>query len=452
MLSVVDKNGRPVRPLGAAEFEAMLAAFARAGATAAARTRGAGVVRTVQQQDRWFRCHCLGTEPAPILVPVVEHFIRRSPYHSDHADGCPFETGDVASAGYAKGVREPRPGDVFRLVGAAGPDDIVPFPDDDGGEAAGDAPWAGPRRGRRGVCKVYERNTLSQVLFKLLSDTLVQRVGRGPRGPADQWEAVYRAARGIPLGEDLPLSDVLHTDPGQLDLLVGCINARPRWPKGRRPHGVLMFTAARIEGEVIVAASGARVAVEGPIAVFGPGRGTTRIGPFIVAVLVASPDGYAPPGPVKAYAQPCWLAEDILPVDSSHERRTLDTLMRFRAWMAEHGYAVEITKPLYDRSRYYFGERDAEQVVKPDFEGTIHAVDGHKFIRSLVVETMGIDTEDYRAKKKRLKEILTSKPGQYLEHRAYDGAMQADNDRRFRQDLFEFGTRIMERQSRAGRR
>jgi len=44
MLSVVDRNGRPVRTLGAAEVEAMLAAFARPGATAKARTCGAEIV------------------------------------------------------------------------------------------------------------------------------------------------------------------------------------------------------------------------------------------------------------------------------------------------------------------------------------------------------------------------------------------------------------------------
>ena len=44
MLSVVDRTGRPVRALDAAEMEAMLAAFARPGATALARTRGADIV------------------------------------------------------------------------------------------------------------------------------------------------------------------------------------------------------------------------------------------------------------------------------------------------------------------------------------------------------------------------------------------------------------------------
>ena len=309
MLSLVDKNGSSVRQLGAAEFEAMLAAFGRAGATAKARTRGAGVVRQAQQRECWFRCDCLEAmqEPSPILVPVLERFIRRSPHHADHADACSFEMGDAASADYAKGLREPKPGDTFRLVGGIDPDDAAPSWDDDGSETTGDVRDAGARRGvHRGVRKTYERSKLSQLLFKLLSDAQVHRVGRGPRGRTDQWEAVYRAARGILLGDGLPLSDVLHTDPGQLDLLLGCISSRQRWPSRRRPHGVLVFTAARIEGEVIVAVSGARLAIEGPIAVFGPGRGDTRTGPFIVAVLVASPDGRRDPVPMKAFAQPCW--------------------------------------------------------------------------------------------------------------------------------------------------
>jgi len=369
MLSMVDRSGRPVRTLDAAEVEAMLAAFARPGATATARMRGADIVRKVQQRNCWFRCGCLdGTEPAPILVPVVESHIRRSPHHPDHADACPFEMGDIGSAAHARRLREPEPGEMFRLVGALRP---------------GDAAVAGARTGRRGVCKAYDRDKLSQLLFKLLSDTQMHRVGRGPRGPGEQWEAVYRAARGIPLGEGLLLSDVLHTDPGQFDLLLGCLRSRQRWPRMSRPHEVLVFVAARIEGDVIVAASGARLAVEGPVAVFGPGRGNTRTGPFIVAVLVASLDGRAPPVPMKAFAQPCWSAEDILPLDSARERETLNILVRFQAWMAEQGYAVGITKPLYDRAKHYFGDKDPDQVVKPDFEGTVHAVAGHRFLRSL---------------------------------------------------------------------
>jgi len=430
MLSVIDMNGRPVRMLDAAEMEAMLAAFARPGATATARTRGTDIVRKVQQRNCWFRCGCLdGTEPAPILVPVVESHIRRSPHHPDHADACPFEMGDVGSMAHARSLREPEAGEMFRLEGAIRP---------------GDAAAAGARTGSRGVCKAYDRDKLSQLLFKLLSDAQVHRVGRGPRGPGEQWEAVYRAARGIPLGDGLRLSKVLHTDPGQLEILLGCLGSRQCWPRMSRPHGVLVFVAARIEGDVIVAASGARLAVEGPVAVFGPGWGNVRTGPFIVAVLVASPDGRTPPLPMKAFAQPCWSGEDILPLDSGRERETLDILVRFQAWMAEQGYAVGITKPLYDRAKYYFGDKDPDQVVKPDFEGTVHAVAGHRFLRSFVAETMGFDTPEYRARKVRLKQILTGKPGCYLEHVAHGGAAQDGNDVQFRKDLLAFGKLVMQ--------
>ena len=177
---------------------------------------------------------------------------------------------------------------------------------------------------------------------------------------------------------------------------------------------------------------------------FGPGRGSTRNGPFIVAVLVASPDGRTPPVPMKAFAQPCWSAEDVLPLDSARERDTLDILIRFRAWMAEEGYAVGITKPLYDRAEYYFGDKEPDQVVKPDFEGTVHAAEGQRFLRTFVAETMGFDTDNYRANKARLKQILTGKPGYYLEHVAHGGAAQAGNDVRFHKDLLAFGRLVMQ--------
>jgi len=231
---------------------------------------------------------------------------------------------------------------------------------------------------------------------------------------------------------------VLYTDAGQLADLVGRVRLRARWPDGRRPHGVLVFTAERLEGDVIVAVSGTRLTVEGPIAVFGPGSGRVRTGPFVVAVLVASPDGRASMAPLKAYAHPCWSATDMLPVDSSHERRSLHRLVGFQAWMAAQGYVVEVTKPLHDRSRYFLGREEPDQLVKPDFEGKVFAADG-RFARSFCVEVMGLNSPTYRARKQRLKEILTRKPGRYLEHLAHDGIAQEDGDQQFRKELFEFG-------------
>ena len=118
--------------------------------------------------------------------------------------------------------------------------------------------------------------------------------------------------------------------------------------------------------------------------------------------------------------------------------------MRFQSWMAEQGYAVEVTKPLYDRAKHYFGNEEPDQAVKPDFEGTVHAVAGHRFLRTFVTATMGFDTPEYRARKARLQQILTRKPGCYLEHLAHGSAAQAGHDVRFRKDLFAFGKLVIQ--------
>jgi len=112
---------------------------------------------------------------------------------------------------------------------------------------------------------------------------------------------------------------------------------------------------------------------------------------------------------------------DILPVDSSHERRCLDILVRFQGWMAAEGCQVAITKPLHDRSSYYLVQDAGDAVIKPDFEGAIHAANG-SFLRSFAVEVMGYDHPEYRAAKARVKAAITSKPVHFLEHLAHDPA------------------------------
>ena len=387
-----------------------------------------------------------------MLVPVTETHIRRSPHHPEHADGCPFEMNAAEREGYAASLRELQPGECFQLARAIGQPGAAPVRDTGAGHDADVGADEDGEDAGRGVRTAHrQRSKLSQLLFKLLSDTRLHQVGRGLRGHADQQAALYKAARGVSLGGDLMLSGVLCTDPGQLDDLISQVRRRARWPKGRRPHGVLVFIAARIEAGVIVAVSGARLTVEGPaanaprfreIAVFGPGHGNNRTGPFVVAVLVASPDGRPPLVPLKAYAHPCWTDSDMLPVDSTNERRSLDILVRFAGWMGKQGYSVEITKPLHDRSRHYMGNEDADQVVKPDFEGKVFAADG-RFARSFVVEVMGLSHALYRAKKQRLKTILTRKPGRYLEHQAHDGIDPGVGDRQFIKDLEAFGRAIM---------
>lgn len=271
----------------------------------------------------------------------------------------------------------------------------------------------------------------------------MHRIDVGRLQEKEQLNEIYRAARGLSLGKGLALSEVLGTDPGQAIELVGRLQARRSWPRGRRPHGVLVLVADHLDGGTIIATSGAGITVQGPISVFGPGKGSQRSGPFVVAVLIASPDGHTSPLPLEAYVHPCWSAADLLPVDSTHERRCLDILVRFQGWMAAQGYAVEITKPFYDRSRYYVGQEAADLVVKPDFEGVIRS-DAGAFVRSFVVEVMGYDHGEYRVRKDRLKKVVLDKRVGYIEHLAHDEAASTRNDRKLVLDLAEFGKRSIE--------
>ncbi len=189
MLPIVDKEGRVPGPLSTGDGGAMLAAFASSGASAEARQRGADVVRTTQQRDCWFRCDCLGTEPVPVLVPVAETHIRRSPHHPDHAEGCPFEMTAAERESYAASLREPEAGDSFQLARAIGQPGRALVRDTGAGEGAGHA-GEGKGEGGQGAGRGMhnagrERTKMSQLLFKLLSDTRLHQVGRGPRGHAD---------------------------------------------------------------------------------------------------------------------------------------------------------------------------------------------------------------------------------------------------------------------------
>lgn len=87
---------------------------------------------------------------------------------------------------------------------------------------------------------------------------------------------------------------------------------------------------------------------------------------------------------------------------ASATARCLDILVSFQGCTAGQAYTVEIIKPLYDRSRHFLGRDEPGQIAKPDFEGKICAVDG-RFLRSLVIEVLGLDTPVYREKKRRLR-------------------------------------------------
>lgn len=60
------------------------------------------------------------------------------------------------------------------------------------------------------------------------------------------------------------------------------------------------------------------------------------------------------------------------------------------------------------------------------------------------LEVMGLSHALYRAKKQRLRIILTREPGRYLEHQAPDGIDRAEGDVQFRKDLRRFSKSVID--------
>lgn len=118
MLSVVNRNGRSVRTLDAAEIGGDVGGLRAAGRDRRGTHARCGHRAQGPAAELLVSLRLPGRDrTGPILIPVLEQHIRRSPHHPDHADACPFEMGDVGHTACARRLREPEAGDVFRLVG-----------------------------------------------------------------------------------------------------------------------------------------------------------------------------------------------------------------------------------------------------------------------------------------------------------------------------------------------
>lgn len=110
--------------------------------------------------------------------------------------------------------------------------------------------------------------------------------------------------------------------------LEGLIAAHWLRLKRNRPHGVLIFRAARIRAGVIEPIAGEPLPVRGRIAVFGERQVDARDGeaeraaraPYLVACVVGISRPDEPVEVLSAYAHPCASAWHLMLVNSAQER------------------------------------------------------------------------------------------------------------------------------------
>jgi hypothetical protein len=180
------------------------------------------------------------------------------------------------------------------------------------------------------------------------------------------------------------------------------------WPKAHAPQGFVLLYATAIQGHKIYVPDGPPVGIANRVQ--SPSvRGNRISGPFLVLVVAGEyPEahGYAP---LRGYAQPIYNGRLFVPVESDFERKTLKRILEAQRLLRSQSIDLAIGKPLFDTMT-------PDGPCRPDFvlEGRSRETGE---LRTLVVEAMGFDNDDYLAAKavthprmRHLGDLLTLRP------------------------------------------
>ncbi|WP_242121341.1 hypothetical protein [Sphingomonas lacusdianchii] len=353
---------------------------------------GITLVQNARIGHRWIACSCLGRDQAPpILTPAFlseaeTYYLRRltSAKRPEHLPECPFFRDQVTNR-----ITEVRsrttptdpPAGFFEVLRPA-PEKLAQRPEDD----------ASDDRTRNASIP-----RLARLLWRLMHTSGVNRIA--PLAYAEEWSikaefaAITRAAAKIEIAPGIELARALwtHARPLQANAVYATLRAlEPHWPKAHAPQGFVLLYAPGFKGQEVYLPDGDPVAIANRVQ--SPSiRGNRISGPFLVLVVAGQyPEahGYAP---LRAYAQPVFNGRLFVPVESDFERAVLRRILESQRLLHSRGIDLAIDKPLFDTMT-------PEGPCRPDFVLEARSrVTGE--IRSIVVEAMGFDNDDYAASK-----------------------------------------------------
>lgn len=191
------------------------------------------------------------------------------------------------------------------------------------------------------------------------------------------------------------------------------------------PQGFLIGLAKSFEGKFITTLNNVEVEIDTPVGF----SGQNTKGPYLVIILVGRRNGGSWFTPIRAFTQPVFSENLLVPVESDYERKTLKILLD-----CQIEKKFSITKPVADRlvspnlrNKKPISGEPAEIMqpmnIRPDF---ILCYDQGK---TVVVETMGYQTIEYIERKKRTHPYMRVL-GEIIEHRP-----DVDSDEMFRKLL-----------------
>ena len=440
MLQVSRRSGvQDQRALSVEEDRALRRAFGRF-AEPEARAAGAAVVHRYQRAGSggWILCDCLRhVERPPVLIPVAEAHIRRhhEPPWPDHDPDCDFYRDAAEQRAITRSYARVPDGKHVALLARLKMNERTR-----------------PQQ-LMGRSFARSRGALATLLMRLIEEAGLNQalpVG-GATALGEQYKAIRRAARGVEIDQGVALSEFLCTYPPALpDFCARIARVSPsRFGRSKRPHGVLISAVEDASIGHLCLFGGEAVPVRGEISVFGEREGHTRQtaaerrarSPYLAICLVGRSAPTEPVEVLKAYLHPCASSRHLMPMDSNHERHTLQLLLQLQAWLLKNKtVSLVIKKPVFDLSSVPVESGlDGEPTTPrgpciPDFLlAADHVPPGG--IPSVIVETMGYPDMEYRERKRRthlvMGQALSAAP--VIEHDFHFPAdqNQIDRDRRF---------------------
>ncbi len=365
-----------------------------------------GAIQRAKGMDGWIACDCVAGDFPPLLAPIQQEHtftLRRltskdpDAHHAEgrpnHAQTCPFYVD-----------KDPSPALNDRQF------NIRPIPKSE--RSYIDPLPAIPDRladlSDRGLLPPSERNDrpsrLGSILWRLLDRAQMNIIPPLQDQPefslATQLSRLRVAAKGFRVLRTWTLNALMSTWAGDYwnaeSRWQGLLSAsRADWPPSLRRTGYMLLYAKGVSAQSISPASSA-----GTIDVMGKVRQPLRgdpahRGPFLV--LLNADFGDDDEGPIRAiqaYAQPVYNPDTLFPVESGFERQVSHLLfwMQNALFDAMPDLRIQIVKPL-------FALETPIGLCRPDF--IIEATYKNHLPATLIIEAMGMETDEYRIAKAR---------------------------------------------------
>ncbi|QMM55128.1 hypothetical protein HVX06_21550 (plasmid) [Enterobacter sp. RHB15-C17] len=399
-------RGRIERPLNAVEKESLLHVFSHARKPSQADLRIANaVLDEMDRKELWIECDCVEPDhnhSGPYNCEVKGASLRHVKTSRRHDEACPLyrmkKDRDADSASH-EGKTSP--------LNPIGGDDWLPDRKEKARIKPGDEP-AQPRKARRKPLKPVP--ALGRKLLTLIQAAGLNQLELGPAyhapGLAGAIQSIKDVLEAHTMKNGIILADLISCSPWMPSEKIEemLVKLETSGEVSRNDKEICVYVVGlatvvsreevnfSVRGKTFTHTPETRVTINGENSYNAGSRG-----PYWT-ILEYRRDGEGLAYCHDGYAHAALSLDNPVPVDSNLEKLTLKTIINaceFASRKTNHPEALSLSKPLFTMKALKDG---SEEIIHPDFILNV-APAGKQTVNTLIIETMGYDSDDYIERK-----------------------------------------------------